>query len=182
MLINSKVIEIIFAIFILANNFYTTYNIIYTECKSVIYNVAILSIVNNMITFSLVLIFIARDIENKYYNILLAIFMVLSCAGSTLIIMICVSNTINECDRTFFYIVMVNVISSIIPIILFSIFFLCLIVFYIPYDIIKRKCYKKNTERYVQTDSDMIGLMDNQSGKTFVFPPDESYDFDAVEI
>lgn len=54
MLINSKVIEVIFAVFILANNFYTTYNIIYTDCKSVIYNVAILSIVNNMITFVLV--------------------------------------------------------------------------------------------------------------------------------
>jgi translation elongation factor P/translation initiation factor 5A len=45
----------------------------------------------------------------------------------------------------------------------------------------KRQC-NKNTEQYVQTDPEMIGLMDNQSGNTFVFPADELYDFDAVEV
>ena len=83
-----------------------------------------------MITFSLVLLFIARDIENRYYNILFAIFMMLSCGGSGLLVMICVSNTINECDRTFFYIVMANVISSIIPVVLFIFYFLGLVFCY----------------------------------------------------
>lgn len=106
----------------------------------------------------------------------------LSCGGSGLLVRICVSNTINDCDRTFFYIVMANVISSVIPVALFILFFFGLIIFYIPFDAIKRQCNKKNTERYVQTDPETIGLMDNQSGKTFVFPPDELYDFDAVDV
>ena len=184
---NSKIIEIIFALFVLANNCYTVYLMIYNkDCtRYYLYDVAILSIVCNMITFALVSIFIIRDIENHYYSMLFAFFTILSGVASGLLLTIFINyNVINgpHCSHTFFYIVIINCLSSIIPVVLFILYLIGLVMCYIPYDVIRRQCMKTNTERYVQTDPETIGLMDNESGKTFVFPPNEIYEFDAVEI
>lgn len=185
---NSIIIEIIFAIFNLANNFYTIYLVIYNKdcAKYNLYDVAILSIVCNMITFSLVSIFIARHMENRYYEMLLIFFMGLSAGASTLLLSLVIKyNIINgiHCSHTFFYIVMVNCISSIIPICMCIIFLTGMVMFYIPYDIINRKI-----KRYVQTDPEILPLIKNESNNmiddTFVFPPDESDEsyLDAIEM
>jgi hypothetical protein len=65
---------------------------------------------------------------------------------------------------------------------MFILYLIGLVMCYIPYDVIRRQYMKINTEQYLQTDPETIGLMDNESGKTFVFPSNEIYEFDAIEI
>lgn len=189
--INTMFLEIVYALFILANNIYTSYLIITNkECIKYthLFDVGILSIVNNMITFSLVSIFIIRNIKNKYYEMIFAVFTLLSAVGCVLLLDIMIDNDVingEHCNHRFFYIVIINVISSIIPIIIMVVFFIGLVTVYIPYDTLKRSLSKNNyVSRYSQTgnDDEMISLMDNNSAVTFIFPPSDIYNMDDGEV
>lgn len=189
--INTMFLEIVYALFILANNIYTTYLIIINkECIKYthLFDVGILSILNNMITFSLVSIFIIRNIKNKYYEMIFAVFTLLSAVGCVLLLDIMINNDVingEHCNHRFFYIVIINVISSIIPVILMVVFFIGLVIIYIPYDTLKRSLSKNNyVSRYSQTgnDDETISLMDNNSAVTFIFPPSDIYNMDDGEV
>ena len=66
-----------------------------------------------------------RDIENHYYSMLFAFFTILSGVASGLLLTIFINyNVINgpHCSHTFFYIVIINCLSSIIPVVLFILY------------------------------------------------------------
>ncbi len=187
---NTIVIEVLFSIFILINNIYTTYLVIdnkhcikYEE----IYDLAIISIINNMITFGLLILFIIRKLNCSYYDIVFAFYCLLSAFGSGFVLFLIINYNIftaEHCGHTFYYFVMINGISSVIPICGIFLFIIFFTVFYIPYDVITKmnnapKSRFQHVSQYVQTD--------NMSCKTFIFPTDyesceSEFDTDAISV
>ncbi len=184
---NTIVLELLYSGFILINNIYTTYLIIDNkQCVNAnIYDLAIISIINNMITFGLLILFIIRKLDCKYYDIMFAFYCLLSAFCSGFILFIIINNNIftsEHCGHTFYYLVIINSISSVIPICGIFLFIIFFTVFYIPYDVITKMKTKYSTlsiSQYVQTD--------NMSCRTFIFPTDyesceSEYDTDMISV
>jgi hypothetical protein len=184
---NSKVIEILFAIIIIANNIYTVYMIINNkECieEKYLYNTGIISILNNMITFSLLSIFIIRHIQNTYYDLIFGIFTTLSFCGSSICMYMLINYNIitgDICNYHFYYVIIINIISSIIPVFLITLFFIGIVIFYIPYSIIKRNCIdKKYVSKYAQTTSETFSLISDNP--TFIYPSEDFNDIESFDV
>ncbi len=205
---NTIVIEVLFSIFILINNIYTTYLVIDNKHCIIsienkyeeIYDLAIISIINNMITFGLLILFIIRKslpisntyqskpgVDCSYYDIVFAFYCLLSAFGSGFVLFFIINYNIftaEHCGHTFYYFVMINGISSVIPICGIFLFIIFFTVFYIPYDVITKmnnapKSRFQRVSQYVQTD--------NMSCKTFIFPTDyesceSEFDTDAISV